>query len=69
MLIMFLGQTKFPSWAQRNSIAHLVPFSPGTMGIAQLSNRSLNSFIQALLLTHFAWNVEEIDVFDNGQTS
>lgn len=37
--------------------------------MAQLSNRALNSFIQALLLTHFAWNVEETDVFDNGQTS
>lgn len=37
--------------------------------MAELSNHALNSLIQALLMTHFAWNVEEIDIFDNGQTS
>lgn len=32
---MFLGQTKFPSSAQRNSVTYLIPFSPGTMGMAE----------------------------------
>lgn len=31
---MFLGQTKFPSWAQRNSVTYLLSFSPGIMGMA-----------------------------------
>lgn len=71
---MFLGQTKFPSWAQRNSINSLSPLSSrNNEWQNRKSYQALNLFIQALLLalyfTWFTWNVlEETHVFDNDQT-
>lgn len=44
---MFLGQARFPSWAQRNSIAHSVPFSPGTTGMAKQKAQSCLKFFYA----------------------
>lgn len=70
---MCLGQTKFPSWAQKNSITHWVPFPPGTMGMAKQKEQPCLKFFYTGITSKTFYLVylecSRGNVFDCGQTS
>jgi len=64
---MFLGQTKFPCRAQRNSVAHGVSSPPRTIGMAEQNYHALKFFYTSITsntyFTVLTWNVLEETIF------
>lgn len=64
---MFLGQTKFPYRAQRNSVAHGVSFPPRTIGMAEQNYHAFKFFYTSITsntyFTWLTWNVLEETIF------
>lgn len=49
---MFLCQTKFPPWAQRNSVTHLVPFPPEHWGWQNTKSKLCPKFFYTSIISN-----------------